>query len=76
MKVSNYNYIIHKNSYSYWYNGINHTFFKVPISLGKKLEHIMNDNINMLPTNFCSRLVEKGFIVSDNTKELDIIRLI
>lgn len=74
MKVSNYNYIIHKNSYSYWYNGINHTFFKVPISLGKKLEHIMNDNINMLPTNFCSRLVEKGFIVSDNTKELDIIR--
>ena len=29
MKASNYNYIIYQNNQSYWYNGLEHTYFNV-----------------------------------------------
>ena len=30
MKASNYNYIIYRNNQSYWYNGLEHAYFKLP----------------------------------------------
>lgn len=43
MKASNYNYIIYQNNQSYWYNGLEHTYFKLPKDLGLKIERLLTD---------------------------------
>lgn len=77
MKASKYNYIINKNDFSYWYNGIEHTFFKLPIDLGKKVKELITINpTSLLPINkaFYDKLTSNGFIIGDNIDELNIIR--
>lgn len=41
MKPSHYNYILSKDSKSYWYNGVSHKFFTLPIELGDKIKPLI-----------------------------------
>ena len=41
MKPSHYNYILSKDSKSYWYNGVSHKFFTLPIELGNKIKPLI-----------------------------------
>lgn len=76
MKASNYNYIIYQNNQSYWYNGLEHTYFKLPKDLGLKIERLLTDKerIEFIPKVLKDKLSASGFIVPDNTDELSIIR--
>ena len=76
MKVSRYNYILSKGCYSYWYNGLEHTFFRLPLSLGEKIRGIIENNpdsLLSLSESFYNKLKNNGFIV-DDVDELDTIR--
>lgn len=76
MKASKYNYITNRNNQSYWYNGINHTFFKLPITLGRKIQTMIDSSelINQLPVSIFQKLSENGFIIPEYTNELALIR--
>jgi len=76
MKASKYNYILNKNNLSYWYNGIEHTFFRLPIDLGEKIKELITTPAILLSLNeaFYNKLKSNGFIIEDNIDELNIIR--
>lgn len=76
MKSSKYNYILENNEFSYWYNGIEHTFFRLPLALGNKIKNMINSPEQLLSANkiFYNKLITNGFIVHDAINELDIIR--
>lgn len=76
MKTSYYNYILEQGRYSYWYNGVTHFFFRLPIELGNKLKGYLADSFsfNAIPATFYQKLLEGGFIISDEADELDLIR--
>ena len=67
MKASKYTYIIDSNGSSYWYNGIEHTYFKLPIDLSHKVRSLISstDTIGMLPDAISSKLINGGFIIDD-----------
>ena len=75
MKLSRYNHIIKKDGYSYWYNGISHTYFRLSAETGRKLR----DNLQYIeeikgayPTIY-DKLVDGGFIIENEVDEYDII---
>lgn len=76
MKASEYNYILEWNEFSYWYNGIEHSFFKLPLTLGEKIKSLINSPHKLLLTNevFYNKLADKGFIIGDDVDELNLIR--
>lgn len=76
MKASKYTYIIDRNGSSYWYNGIEHTYFKLPIDLGHKVRSLISstDTIGMLPDAISSKLINGGFIIDDAKEEIDVIK--
>lgn len=76
MKVSKYNYIIERGNTTYWYNGLEHTYFKLPLELGRKVESVVNspEYLELLPQSLLEKLVAGGFMVSDDTDELSVIR--
>lgn len=76
MKTSRYNYITNKTDFSYWYNGVNHSFFKLPVTLGKKIQNMINssESISQLPSPIYQKLLDNGFIITDDTDELALIR--
>lgn len=76
MKTSKYNYIIEKGEVSYWYNGIEHTYFTLPLALGRKIRALMKsqDGLTLLPDVFSDKLLSGGFVLPDDTDELGIIR--
>lgn len=43
MKPSRYNYIHSRDNYSYWYNGLNHTWFRLPKVLVEKVQSILTN---------------------------------
>lgn len=43
MKQSIYNYIIKQDDVSYWFNGLNFTYFQLPIQLSDKLEKCISN---------------------------------
>ena len=77
MKASKYNYIIEKETFSYWFNGIEHTFFKLPLNLGRKIKGLLEkdmSSLEQLNIAFWNKLIDKGFILNDDIDELNIIR--
>lgn len=76
MKASKYNYIINRKEFSYWYNGVNHAFFRLPVILGTKIQNMIESPtlIRQLPLTIYNKLEDNGFIVPDSTDELAIIR--
>lgn len=76
MKLSKYNYIIKREDFAYWYNGIEHTYFRLPIDLSHKVEATINipNGITLLPEAFVDKLTSSGFLISDEIDELDLIR--
>lgn len=76
MKASKYNYIIERTDVAYWYNGIEHKYFSLPIGLSRKIETMINipNKIPLLPDILIDKLTSGGFLIPDETDELDIIR--
>ena len=76
MKTSKYNYIIERDGVSYWYNGIEHTYFTLPLALGRKVKMLIDtaEQIELLPDVLSDKLASGGFIISDEVDELDVIR--
>jgi uncharacterized protein len=76
MKTSKYNYIIERTDIAYWYNGIEHKYFSLPIDLSRKIETMINipNRIDSLPDILVDKLTSGGFLITDETDELDIIR--
>lgn len=76
MKASEYNYIINKEENSYWYNGIEHTYFRLPIDLGHKIQDLLasNESIKRIPEVLKRKMIDNGFIISNHVDEISIIR--
>lgn len=76
MKTSKYTYIIERGDISYWYNGIEHTYFTLPITLGRKVKMLMEspEQLNLLPEVLSNKLISGGFVISDEVDELEVIR--
>lgn len=76
MKTSKYNYIIERGGVSYWYNGIEHIYFTLPLALGRKVKMLIDtaEQIELLPDVLSDKLASGGFIISDEVDELDVIR--
>lgn len=75
MKESQYNYYFEKEEFSYFFNGVNKTYFRVPIELGKKIQLSLKSDIDSFfrSRNFGEKLYNEGFIVDDNKNELEDI---
>lgn len=76
MKTSKYNYIIKRGNLAYWYNGIEHKYFCLPIDLSQKVEVAISttEGIALLPDTLVDKLIDGGFLISNETNELNIIR--
>lgn len=76
MKSSRYNYIFHKDRNSYFYNGLNHTYFRCSRGLGEKIQAFLSNpqDYEILNESFQKYLQESGFIVENKVKEIDAIR--
>lgn len=76
MKTSKYNYIIERDNLAYWYNGIEHKYFSLPIDLSRKVEMAINTPsiISHLPKVLTDKLTSGGFLIKDKVNELEIIR--
>lgn len=76
MKTSNYNYIIEKNGYSYWYNGLEQSFFRLPAPLGRKISQELSDpqTLQKECPSFYQNLVNNGFLIEESVDELETIR--
>lgn len=76
MKSSRYNYIFSEGNSSYWFNGIEQTFFKLPVQIGEKIEQMLHspDEIEQVNFSFYRKLIDSGFLVEDNIDEVEIIR--
>ncbi len=76
MKASKYNYILENDEFSFWYNGAEHTFFRLPLNLGRKIKRMMEfpDAMKQINEPFYHQLIKKGFLVDDDADELAEIR--
>lgn len=76
MKSSIYNYIFEKGDTAYWYNGIEHSYFKMPAKISMKIRNLMSSStgIDKLPEVLYQKFLNKGFIVNDDVDELSVIR--
>ena len=76
MKASRYNYIFTEGGSSYWFNGLERTFFALPAGLGEKIAEYLEQptQLEEVSPQFYNKLVEKGFLVDDSVDELNIIR--
>lgn len=75
MKISQYNVITHRNNNSYWYNTLSKKFFRLPSPISEKVEDmIAADDLAALPALVHNKLLEGGFIIEDDTNEIEEIR--
>lgn len=75
MKSSFYNYIFYRNNYSYWFNGITKSHFRLSLDLGKKIEMLLfTPEVLLKQANVASKLINGGFLIPKETDELNIIR--
>ena len=77
VKTSKYNYIIERSNTGYWYNGIEHKYFTLPANLSRKVEEMLKtqQGIALLPDLLINKLKSGGFIIPNETNELDVIRV-
>lgn len=76
MKASFYNYIYENGEYSYWYNGLHQSFFRLNKSTGCKLIRFLSTPQLLKEASgiFYRKLIDNGFLVQDDVNEIDIIR--
>jgi radical SAM additional 4Fe4S-binding domain len=75
MKTSAYNYILYKNGYSYWFNGISKSFFRLSESLGRKMEDVINNPDKLVEhESIIGKFINGGFVINKNIDELNHIR--
>lgn len=75
MKTSIFNYIVPNGDKTIFYNGISESFFEVPKNKSAIYEEILKNpskySESFLP--FLNRMIEKGFVLDDQTDEYDIL---
>lgn len=76
MKISKYNFVLHDESYGYWYNSLSGFYFRLSLMLSQKIESFLDDleTLNKEAKPLYDKLCNHGFIIEDNVNELDIIR--
>ena len=76
MKLSKYNYTLYDEEWGYWCNVLTLSYFRLNSSLSRKLEDALEDieNIDYLPKTIYDKLVEGGFVIEDNSDELEKVR--
>lgn len=76
MKPSQYNIVIEKSPYSYWYNTLTQSFFRISLELGEKLKTMINSeaNFSYIPDFLIEKLKSGGFVIDKRTDEIDLVR--
>lgn len=78
MKKSKFITYIERDDISYWYNSLQNSYFKLPISLGSKLYALIHtsENIDLkyIPEELLNKLKAGGFIINDDFDELNEVR--
>ena len=76
MKLNRYVHIIGQNDQSYWYNGLNAKFFRIPAEIGEKLSHIIEhpEQVQALLPKLYEKLVQDEFLLEDDVDEYEIVR--
>ncbi|RNC63427.1 radical SAM/SPASM domain-containing protein [Proteiniphilum sp. X52] len=79
MKKSKYNYIFYDDNYSYWFQGLKKTFFRIERNLGKKLEEVICDpykisEMKILLPKLYENLKTKGFLIDNSMDEFELIK--
>lgn len=76
MKTSSYNYILYKDGFSYWFNGISKSYFRLSQELGKKIEKmlLLDPNVLLKQQKIAMKLIDNGFLIDEKTNELELIR--
>lgn len=75
MKSSRYNVLVDRSGFSYWYNTLNKSFFKISAGLGEKIRVCIDaGDLDSLPESLISKLKDGGFIVDNDMDELEIVR--
>ena len=74
MKLSKYKHIIEKNGYSYWYNGISHTYFRLSVDTGRKLLYNLQylDDLKAEYSKLYNKLTDGGFMNEDPNSNIFI----
>lgn len=76
MKPSYYNFVFYDDKYSYWFNSLTHSYFRLSEKLGYKIESLLGDisKLKDLSPIMFDKLLSGGFIIDNGIDELDIIR--
>lgn len=76
MKKSRYLHHILRDNYSYWYNPLTNSYFRLPATIGQKLYALIenDEDIKAISETLYDKLTSGGFLVEDDVNELDIIR--
>lgn len=76
MKQSYYNFVFYDDKYSYWFNSLTRSYFRLSNGLGAKIETLLGDipQLKELSPTMFDKLSSGGFIVDDEVDELSIIR--
>jgi len=76
MKPSKYNFFFDNGEWQYWFNALNVSYFQISKRTGDKLKVLLKEPeaIEKISKNLFSQLKDKGFVISDDCDELQIIR--
>ncbi len=76
MKESNYNFLLYDSGYGYWYNALSGGYFRLSEPVSRKLSGLLGapDEIKEVSETLFDKLVNNGFLVSNDTDEIQIIR--
>ena len=76
MTASNYNFVLYDSGYGYWYNALNNNYFRLSEDLSRKAESSLSDieKLAKEAESLYNKLCDHGFIIADNTNEIDLIR--
>lgn len=76
MKQSVYNYILYDDEYSYWFNTLTLSYFRLSKHLGEIMQGMLSDlrSLELMDGLFYNKLVESGFIIDEQSDELAVIR--
>ena len=76
MKQSHYNHYFESGEYTYWYNALHNSYFRLPLKIGTKLHDYLqiNTDLSDISTKLNQKFIEKGFLIEEDVDEVNMIR--